>query len=56
MTKTFLLLQYAEQTEPVYALWLFVFCEWAFCLLYFTRTNFCCELNLVSLVHFLNVL
>ena len=56
MTKNAHLLQYAKQTEPVYALWHFVFCEWAFFSLYFTRTNFCNELNLVSLVLFLNVL
>ena len=56
MTKNAHLLQYAKQTEPVYALWHFVFCEWAFFSLYFTRTNFCDELNLVSLVLFLNVL
>ena len=63
MTKNVLLLQYAEQTEPSSFIncmstpcGTLFFCEWAFFVLYFTRTNFCDELNLVFLVLFLNVL
>ena len=62
MTKNVFLLQYAEQTEPSSLINCMstpcgtVFCEWAFFVLYFTRTNFCDELNLVFLVLFLNVL
>ena len=63
MTKNVLLLQYDEQTEPSSFIncmstpcGTLFFCEWTFFVLYFTRTNFCDDLNLVFLVLFLNVL
>ena len=63
MTKNVLLLQYAEQTEPSSFIncmstpcGTLFFANGRFFVLYFTRTNFCDELNLVFLVLFLNVL
>ena len=63
MTKNVLLLQYAKQTETSSFINCMstpcgtcVFCEWAFFKLYFIRTEFRDELNLVFLVLFPNVL